>query len=690
LTPDAPGAHGVRADRPRAGRPARLWAVLRARPRLVRWAYPVLLVALSVGLSAAGLSGTSVGVLRSGTAPAAHDPSLVAGTPRPVRSDEWNVATPMLVGQSHRGYANTDPDGLGPHELVGTVDVPSTDWSTAFKPWNLPPLVLDVEHGFAARWWTMSLLLLLGAYLLLLALTDSTLVAVVFSLGLWLSPFFHWWYMAITLDSVGLGMLALAALLYGLRAGSRLRRAAWLAVSSYALVGFALVLYPPFQVPVALVLLLVGVAEVAGSDRAELPWRRVLVGTAGCLAAAGGVLLAVYLHEHAAFSAINDTVFPGRRRVGGGDPSLLQTFSAPFGFVLSRQGAAIPPTVTNQSEVSSFLLLGPFALFQVQRVGLGAFTRRWRYLVAGTSCALILIALWYFVSLPPAVAAVLQLDRVETYRAILGVGVAGFLLMALLCAAPLGAPAGGSGSDGARRPPAALRRRLLSGAVMCGVLAFCMYLWGGRNLALTIPALNMSLWKIGAFSALAAVVVLLLSARQVLLGGLGLVVVGALASLGANPLYQGLGPLTSSPLLRAVQAQSQRPPSPARRVWLPLTDGYGSDILTASGQPTLGGVSFYPDVTTWKVLDPRHRQAQTWNRYANLVLTPAAPGAPTTLTLVQQDLVEVRIDPCGAAAGRLHVGFVLSSGPLPYPCLEPRGHLSLGNLPEFIYVRRAT
>src|SRR5579872_2052524 len=88
---------GVRVSVTR--RAARVLHLLRERPRLTRWVFPAVLVVVTVGLSAAGVSGTSVGVLRSSTTPGAHDPSLIAGTPRPVRSDEWNVSTPLLVGQ---------------------------------------------------------------------------------------------------------------------------------------------------------------------------------------------------------------------------------------------------------------------------------------------------------------------------------------------------------------------------------------------------------------------------------------------------------------------------------------------------------------------------------------------------------------------------------------------------------------
>jgi len=152
--------------------------------RASRLIYPALLVVAAIGLSTAGLSGTSIGVLTATQLHGKADPALVAGTPRAIRSDLKNVATPLIVGQSQHGYPRTTMDGIGPHDLSVILDIPNTDWSTLFRPWDIPALGLNVEHGFAARWWLMSLILLLCAYLLLLALTDRTDIAVIFSLAI--------------------------------------------------------------------------------------------------------------------------------------------------------------------------------------------------------------------------------------------------------------------------------------------------------------------------------------------------------------------------------------------------------------------------------------------------------------------------------------------------------------------------
>jgi hypothetical protein len=664
-------------------------------------AFPLLVVFAAVVLTALGLSGTSVGMAHATATTAAHDPDLVAGAPRAIRSDEWNVATPLIVAQSHRGYARYSVSGLGRHDLTVVLDIPNTDWSTAFKPWDLAMLALDVSHGFAARWWAMSVILLLGAYLLLWELTRRIDVAVAFSLGLWLSPFFHWWYESITLVPVGMSMLALAGLLWALRATTVASRVAGLAVAAYCAVGFVLVFYPPFQIPLVLILGAIGLAEVVRRLRDDgLTVRRVLVDIGSVGVVVVGVLAAYYLHASATIAAVTGTVYPGARRVQGGGTSLLQLLSAPFGVPLADRGASL--TFTNQSEISSFLFLGPFALLQLFRLRLGEFGRRWRPMLIGASAGFLVIAAWYFVGLPAAAAHLLLLDRVPADRSMVGVGVGGFLLMALYCAADLEpadpgpAEPGAAGADvpsAAGRPSRAVRvlkRRVATGAVACGVLAFGLYVWAGHQFQIAVPQLGLGPWSVALWSAAAAVVVWATSARKVLLGGVVMVVFGAVVSLAANPLYRGVGPLTSSPLLSAFTSAARAPGDPARTTWLSLAGPGVNDVLVASGLPNVNGVQIYPDRATWKVLDPGGRNVGAWNRYANLAFVAGPAGSATAVSSPRQDVVLITLDPCGAAAAALGIGFVVSPQPVEAACLQPVAVDRFGPLGLHAYTRTAS
>jgi len=185
-------------------------------------------------------------------------------------------------------------------------------------------------------------------------------------------------------------------------------------------------------------------------------------------------------------------------------------------------------------------------------------------------------------------------------------------------------------------------------------------------------------------------VVWLTSARRVLLGGLAMIAFGAVVSLGVNPLYRGLGPLTSSPLLPVLNSVASHPADPAKTVWLSYAGPPYTDVLLASGLSTANGVSEYPDAAARKILDPTGRSSDTWNRYANLAFVPGPPGSAPSLTLPEADAVEVTIDPCGAAAAQLHIGFVVSPAPLSASCLRLAAQPTVDKQTLYVYSRTPT
>jgi len=207
-------------------------AFRRAAKAGLAYLYPGALLLGVLILSLGRWSGTSAGAMRLGQQ-GSHDSSLVIGTPRPIRSDEWAVSTPLAVANSRNEFPRFAREGVGTHDLSVILDVPNRHWSTLFKPFNLPFFLFDVERAVAARWWLLAWFLLVPSYGLFRVMTGRNGLSILFSLSLYLSPFFHWWYEPLTLATAGFAMAALAAFLAGLNSRSSFRRWAWVAVSTY-------------------------------------------------------------------------------------------------------------------------------------------------------------------------------------------------------------------------------------------------------------------------------------------------------------------------------------------------------------------------------------------------------------------------------------------------------------------------
>lgn len=621
----------------------------RRRPGPV-WILPAVVVLLVVVMTALGISGSSVATLRPD--PAA-DPDLLVGLPRGVRSDEWNTRTPLVSGQVADGLSRDAAIGIGEHDMSVLYDLPTTDWSMTFKPHLWGYAVLPLENAFAFEWWAVAGALVLGMYAFVLVLVGDWRWAALAGVAVYASPFFHWWYLSSTFCTVAYACAATAALLTSFRSkGPPWQR--WLLVGAggYLLAAWGVVLYPPFQIPIALVVSFTAVGVVSRWVLDGVTtWRRVVVQTATAAGFAVVVLGLYALTRSSALAAVNGTVYPGRRRIAGGDGDVGQLATSWFGWAYVRDGNRLGPLLFgNQSEASSFLALGVYLLAALPLVWRRVLDigRPQRLAVIGCVVAIALIGAHMYIGLPAWLTRITLLDRVQPVRTMIGLGVGSILLLVLVGVSLTGATV-------------ERWRRVAAGAVLFGITAGAVLTLGQRFQDVDAP-----FGKIGlvATVAVAAVVAGLYFWRP-MVAVLALTVFGLAISLPVNPLYRGLAPLRPEPLVEELRSVSDDGNLPG---WL-SSDPFVSTVLVASGHPTISGVNLYPAADAWEVLDPSNAYEEVWNRYAhtswNLV-----PGTPSpVMDLLQTDVVRVTVDPCGPELTELGVGHVASSQPIEASCL---------------------
>ena len=339
-----------------------------------RWWFPSLVVVAFAVAVVLGLSGSSVAQLE----PEAQRDDTLVGSSRPIRSDEWAVRTPFVVGQEERGLGVDAPVGVGDHNATVLYDLPTSDWSMLFRPHLWGYVVLPIDQAFAFDWWALSLVLLLGTYALVLVITRSWRWAALAAVALWASPFFHWWYLSITLATVGYAAAMIAAALVAIRSRDRRRRLVASAAAVWFGGCFAVLLYPPFQVPTIIVLGLWALGAEWGSPTwTHRVRRRAAIATLAAIGVGiGGVVAAFAATRADAISAIANTAYPGTRRIAGGDGSVNMLSSAWFGWNFLTEPEALRSRVfANESEASSFVMLGLFLL--------AGLPLAWRWLTRG-------------------------------------------------------------------------------------------------------------------------------------------------------------------------------------------------------------------------------------------------------------------------------------------------------------------
>ncbi len=647
---------GAPVDRP-TGPVARWreWAGPRADglPRVrVLLAYPALLLVVLTVLVAAGLSGTSTGVVHDWFETGA-DGDLVAFEPQAIRSDEWAVQTVYTVSQVEEGLPLRNDTLPGGVDMSLNWEAPYAEWSAAFRPHNLGFFVLPFDQAFALKWWLPGFALAAAAYMLLVSLMPRRPAAsAVLATAFLFSPFFQWWYIPQTLWPVAWALLTMTAIVWTTGLASRRARWWWSLPVGYVTVTAALGIYAPFLIPVAWVTAAFGVGWVlrrdgGGTVRERL--RRVVPVLAGG-AAGAGVVVVFLLTRWETIQGFLGTVYPGQRVVATGeglaDPDRLAAFLGTFSLALN--GGTSHGIRPNSSEAATFVFLGAF----VALGGLWLLVHLWRTrrvlevpLVTALACGLLFAAFLYVPGWDP-LARLLLLDRVTPARLLIGLGLLSLLLVALVVRAmdvyDLRAP--------------------WWVAAGVGVVVVVSHLLLADRLSHRPGALEASgAWFVLTL-ALATSAVLLVR-RSVLLGGVAFLALSLVLAGWVNPLYRGVFDLRETDVAQAVSELDEEVPGR----WVGVGDAMVGPILTVTGVGAFNAFQGAPDVDTWERLDPSGRHEVAWNRFGNVGWIVDEDAR--RISNPAPDQVRINFDSC-AAYEQSEITHVLADRPIEQDCLE--------------------
>jgi len=320
----------------------------------------------------------------------------VFGKSRPVRSDEWSVATPyfQIAVASDLGPI----DRISPyHEPLKTYfALPSRDWSMAFKPdlWGF--LVLDPAHAYSLHFALLALASLFGAILLLRQLGCGAGVALAVSAMLFLSQFVQVWWTS-SAPALGLSLWPAVAYLWPVRWWWRLP--ALTCVVAVWLIGQ---IYPPLVVSTGLAC---AFAIAAFRPDALRPGRLI---PAALAAGAGGAI--AWLHYADLIPILSATVYPGQRVADGGGVAPLQLAAHLLPSLVTQRFEPIALWPTNACEIAvvgSFLPLAMACFCDHRAVARWMAGRRWA--VAVWSAGLLVMLAWMLLPIPGRFAPILNL-----------------------------------------------------------------------------------------------------------------------------------------------------------------------------------------------------------------------------------------------------------------------------------------
>ena len=187
--------------------------------------------------------------------------SLIMGDNRAVRSDEWMVQTTYYMAQamSEDFYplynTNIMDDGLN---MILAYNSPVANLSIIGKPFNWGFLLLGKEYGLSWYWAFKTIALWLLAFELSMILTKKMKgISILASFWITFSPAIQWWFMQHVGDTI---FFTLAMIVAFYKYVENIKDKKWKKLSfslmfAFSAIGFALVIYPAFQVPLAYLIL---------------------------------------------------------------------------------------------------------------------------------------------------------------------------------------------------------------------------------------------------------------------------------------------------------------------------------------------------------------------------------------------------------------------------------------------------
>jgi len=638
------------------------------------WLFPAVLFLIVCLLTVLKINGSSVGVYHQALyGDQSKDPDLILGSPRGIRSDEWIFITQMTIAQSADNFPRVNENIGSGRDMSLNVDVPYKEWSVVFKPQNLSFFVLPLEYAFAFKWWVLLFLLVTSAYFFVLdVFPRKRLLAAVFGSGFALSPFVFWWYQTVTLAPLFYGfmlyLIGKRLITGGVWGNTSLRTSRILQSVAfvYVLTSFALLLYPPFQIPIVLTVaaLLVGV-WLNQNKQQELGFKKGIKKlswiAASCFVSVL-ILLGFVFTRHEAISAIQNTAYPGVRSIASGKSSYLYLFTSNLMPQLQRTSRAVH-YYTNQSEASNFILLFPFLLIPGTLLAIKHWRPKreldWEFI--GITSVLVLFLMNLYVPRFNFIYKILMLNKVPHERLLIGLGFAGFIYMLHFI-----------------RKLASYKQpknfRLIAG--LYSFIAFQAMLTAGIYVRTLYPKFISSMILIGGSALFVAFILWFILIRKTLIAGVLLLIFSLASVCYIHPVYRGLGVLTKNPAV-----EKMREVSKPDDTWAIVDNIMYENLPILADRDNFTGIQQYPDLEYWKDLVGDQNQL-IFNRYAHIILN-SDPAFTDNIRLVQSDSFQLKFG-CDMTALK-DVEFVMATHELAGSCAKEVGKVELPNQQFYLY-----
>lgn len=625
-----------------------------------RWAYVAAgLVFATLILS--GMTTSSIGISFLAEDPE-HPTAVQLGQPQWIRSDEYNVASPLWMSIMATGDVPTLSTLGAPAGFAHRFPSGGFFETLVYFPYTLlrAGAFLPQPMVFSAVWWMPAIFLVFGLPSWFRRIGGTRRLGWLAALAILFAPSVAWWSLG-PLGVLGYTVAGCALLFIAADAWAERRyvRFSLSVLASGILLASIPTVYAPWSLILNVPVLLATLVKILSkSDRAW--WARIIpILISGSIAVvfAAGTLL----ENRDGLQSMVGTVYPGSRRSTALAQPLYALFAAPGADALSRAN----PDISNASELSSaYTLCAIWAvlLFIAWR-RLGS-VRENLPLIVLSGFTLIWLG-WTMVNAGAVGAALPLLNLVPPSRAAQVVGILTVLVVCLLLSrAPM-------------RPD--FRTALVAAAAVALSTGYAVSLLQQAAL----PA--MPTWRVFAAAGGAGLAVFVVTLYPRKLWAIGVAALLALLPVvRSQPVLFGLADFRGTPTAERM-LELGRESRADGLVWATDAPSFDS-LMLATGVPTLSGFQRSgPDIAQWERLDPERKFEFAWNRGGGYIPFIFTPGEPIDITTSGFDITWVSIDPCDLAERFPELTRIASHQELVSGCLVPSETLTWSGRAVYVY-----
>lgn len=569
-----------------------------------RYIYGLLAVVL---LAAFQISGSSLGVWKNVMGYEA-DEGVLLGKSRSIRSDEWAALTPMSFSQPYNNFNKISDIVRGGNTDISLVyALPTLQFFQVFRPFQIgyfSGIIFGSEMGnsigLSVYWCARLIFLFLVALDFFMIFTKknkllSTLGAIMISCA----PVIQWWFAVNGIAEIfifGMGLIVATHNYLNVGEWSKdtwKKKLLYLVVTFISIGGYALVLYPAWQIPMAYVFSALWIYIIA-TNRKKLVKSNVLPYLVSVVLAIIS-LAVVVIGSKEVISIVMNTSYPGKRVSTGGsmNPADLLDYMVNV-FLPFRSN----PVGTNQPESANFIALFPLGIIAV----LAYMIRKKKIDVLAVSLIAIelLILLYSIIGIPELMSKLTLLNYSTANRAMLAVEFVNVFLLIYGLAILI-------------ENKAVFSRKMSVCSIVStlAIIAACVL-----SIRINYPgyAPNGLLVMVAIVFAVIIYAFFAFSKKNfVALFAILLAITTIFSGMTVNPIRHGVDVVYDNDLMNVISDTNSKD---SGRWVVDSNSQFAGDFLLMSGVSVINSVNTYPNLERWSMIDSKGNSKDIYNRYA--------------------------------------------------------------------------